>query len=320
MSKDLKIVLTDKTKLEKRVHELKRRDESVKARMAPVLKQLWNPERTLALGAEDKVFDDLNLRFPNFSQVIEYWRLQASISRRLGTHFQSAPVLLGGDAGVGKTYFAYESAKALGLHYSEINMATVTANFVLSGGSLQWSEGSVGFIANSLSESKIGNPMILLDEIDKASTGNKYDPLGPFFPLLEKHSASRFKDEALDLELDSSYVNWVMTANNMQLIPAPILSRAKVFNIELPTTEQMPAIVKSIYAGIRVSEPYGKLLDDSLPTEVLAMFNGLSPRIIKRKLMEACSKAFLNERSTINPDDIELDKPAQQRQYRIGFV
>lgn len=320
MSKELVIAITDKAKLERRVHELKRRDEGVKARMAPVLKQLWNPERKLAIGASDEVFDDLNLRFPNFGEVIEYWRLQASISRRLGTHFQSAPVLLGGEAGVGKTYFAYESAKALGLHYSEINMATVTANFVLSGGSLQWGEGSIGFIANSLSESKIGNPMILLDEIDKASTGNKYDPLGPFYPLLEKHSASRFKDEALDLELDSSFINWIMTANNLQKIPAPILSRAKVFNIELPATDQMPAIVKSIYKGIRLSEPFGKELDENLPNEVLYMFDGESPRVVKRMLTEACSKAFLDNRTLIHASDFEITKPHQEKIYKLGFI
>lgn len=320
MSENLKVIITDKAMLERRVQELKRRDESIKARMAPILKQLWNPQRKLAVGADNSVFDNLNTRFPNFFEVIEYWRVQAFISRRLGTHFQSAPVLLGGDPGLGKTYFSHESAKALGLHYAEINMATVTANFVLSGGSLQWNEGSVGFIARTIADSPIGNPMMLLDEIDKASGGYKYDPLGPFFPLLEGHSAKRFKDEALDLELDTSHVNWIMTANNVQNIPSPILSRAKLFHIQQPTREQLPFIIKNIYSGIREGEPYGQLLDENLPDEILGMFDGVSPRVIKRRLTEACSKAFLADRSTVNLDDFEFDKPHVKKEFRVGFL
>ncbi|HEY9209976.1 MAG TPA: AAA family ATPase [Methylotenera sp.] len=320
MSIDLKVVITDKVKLEKRVQELKRRDEGVKARMAPILKQLWNPERRLAMGADNSVFDDLQTRFPNFSQVIQYWRLQASISKRLGTSFQSSPVLLGGDPGLGKTYFSHEAAKAMDLHYAEVNMSTVTASFVLSGGSLQWSEGSIGMICRTVAESQIANPMILLDEIDKASGGYKYDVLGPFYPLMEKHSAMRFKDEALDLELDASNINWIMTANNIANIPAPILSRAKLFHIEQPTREQMPLVIRNIYAGIRNTEAYGSLLDENLPDETVAIFDGLSPRAVKRKLTEACSKAFLGNRSTVMPDDVQVEQFQRKTDLRMGFI
>lgn len=320
MSSNLKVMITDKEKLERRVQELKRRDEGVKARMAPVLKQLWNPERSLAMGAENAVFDDLKVRFPNFVEVIEYWRLQASISMRLGTSFQSSPVLLGGHPGLGKTFFAYEAAKAMGLHYAEVNMSTVTANFVLSGGSLQWGEGSIGFIAKSIAESKIANPIMLLDEIDKASSGYKYDSLGPCYGLMERHSAKRFKDEALDLELDASHVNWVMTANQIENIPAPILSRAKMFHIELPTREQMPLVIESIYFGIRNSEAYGQLLDERLPRETITMFEGLSPREAKRKLSETCSKVFLQERSTVMPKDVDIQSSNINARHKIGFI
>jgi ATP-dependent Lon protease len=318
MSSDLKVVITDKEKLEKRVQELKRRDEGVKARMAPILKQLWNPERRLAMGADNAVFDDLKVRFPNFGEVIEYWRLQASISKRLGTSFQSSPVLLGGDPGLGKTFFAFEAAKALGLHYGEVNMACVTASFVLSGGSLQWSEGSIGFIAKTIADSDIANPLILLDEIDKATGGYKYDALGPFYPLLEKHTAKRFKDEALDLELDTSNVNWIMTANNVSNIPAPILSRAKLFHIEQPTREQMPLVIRNIYAGILNTEAFGHLLNERLPDETIEVFEGMAPREVKRKLNEGCSKVFLQNRTTMMPADIETKKA--KTEFKIGFL
>lgn len=319
MNTDLKIVIMDKVKLERRVHELKRRDEGIKARLAPILKQLWNPERDLAVGAEGCVFDDLITRFPNFSEVIEYWRVQALLSTRLNTSFQSAPVLLGGPPGLGKTFFAYEAAKALGLFYEELNMSSVTANFVISGGSLQWSEGAVGMVAKTLASSPIGNPIIVLDEIDKSSSGNKYSILGPFYPLLERHSARRFKDEALELEMDCSHINWVLTANDIFNIPTPILSRTKVFQIELPKSEQLPLVVKNIYENIRKSEAFGHLLDENLPDQTIEIFDGISPRLIKRKLTEACTKVFIEKRSLVMPFDVQNDFKKPSR-FKMGFI
>ena len=60
---------------------------------------------------------------------------------------------------------------------------------------MQWGQGTTGFIANTLASSESANPLILIDEIDKALVNATYNPLNAFNSLLESHSAKRFKDE-----------------------------------------------------------------------------------------------------------------------------
>jgi len=317
MSNTHLVSIASKSAIERRVQDFKRRDDSVKSRVAPILKKFWDPQRPLISGADTKGFDELASRFPNFKPVIAYWKSVAMASRRLEAPFLPDPVLLGGLPGLGKTYFASEAAKVMSLPFSEISIATLTASFVISGGSLQWGDGSPGFIAKSLAESDIGNPMVLMDEVDKAMQGN-YSPMGPFYPLLERHSAKRFRDEALDIEMDASNVIWVATANDIGNIPAPILSRMKYFQIMPPAQDEMHVIVKNMYRLIREKEAIGQLLDEVLPQKTMDLLTVLLPREARKVLHEACMNAFLAERSTVTEEDVVMyEKPERSR---MGFL
>jgi ATP-dependent Lon protease len=62
-------------------------------------------------------------------------------------------------------------------------------------------------VSDSLRKSKVSNPIVLLDEIDKASGDSRYDPLGCLYALLERETARTFKDEALEIEMNCSGIN-----------------------------------------------------------------------------------------------------------------
>ena len=317
MKNPLTISIVSRDAVIQRVNELRGRDADAKARVGLCLRKLWNPDRDLIQGAEPQVFDDLQTRFPNFDLVIDYWRTEAMVSRKLGLAFQPQPVLLGGLPGLGKTFFASEAAKVMGLYFSEISMATVTAAFVLGGGSLQWGNGVPGFIAKSICLSQVGNPLLLIDEVDKAMEGN-YNPMGPLYPLLERHSARRFRDEALELEMDASHIIWVATANEIHHIPEPIVSRMKYFDIRKPTPVEMETIVNSIYAGIKERESYGKLLDAVLPADTIQRLTDLLPREARKTLEEACKRAIGQNRVVVLPEDIIFTNGPGHRP--IGFL
>ncbi|OIQ73041.1 Lon protease [mine drainage metagenome] len=159
--------------------------------------------------------------------------------------------------------------------------------------------------------------MVLIDEVDKAMEGN-YNPMGPLYPLLERHSANRFKDEALELEMDASHIIWIATANEVHRIPAPIVSRMKYFDIRQPTPVEMDAIVKSIYAGIQEREFYGKLLDAVLPDGTIRKLTYLPPREARKTLEEACKRAIGHNHSAVLPEDIIFTSVPDQ--HRIGFI
>lgn len=311
------INIVDHEQLVKRVEDIRRRSDEIKARMAPVLKRLWCSERELS-GVQDLTgFADLRNRFPSFNALIDTFESTSIGLQKLNLPFESVPVLLQGPPGLGKTYFVAELAKAMGLPYYEISLATTTASFVLAGGSLQWGEGAVGFIAKTLAECPVANPIVLIDEIDKLGNSEKYSPENVLYSILEPHSAKRFRDEALELELDVSRVIWIATANYPERIPEPILSRMKIVTIDPPSKLQMQSVAQSIYMHCLQEKPYGQLLNCTLQPDVLDVLTGLTPREVRIVLAQACLNAIKADRADIEIVDLPI---VTKEKIRVGFI
>lgn len=300
----------------KKVKDLSRRSEDVKSRLAVTLKKLWTPERPLSVVTNIEGIKDLRIRFPNFSEVLDNYEANAIGLSKYELPFESSPILLNGEPGLGKTVFASELSKVLGLPYFEISMATMTASFALSGGSIQWSEGSVGFIASSLANSQVGNPIFLIDEIDKHSGDSRYSPISPFYSLLEQRSAKKFKDEALEIEMDASRIIWIATANDLSNIPEPILSRMRIFNINRPTVIQMREVVFSIYESFKSGKLFGHFFYKEIPEQTLNCLTRKTPRAVRIAIDEGCLKAIRDGRSTLLPQDLPVER---KETYNVGF-
>lgn len=309
--------IAQREQVKKRVQELSKRSDDIKSRIASTLKKLWVTERKLASISNLNVFADLKVRFPNFIEATELYEAHALGLAKLGLPFEVPPVLLSGDPGLGKTYYVSELARLISIPFYEISMATMTASFALSGSNLNWAESSPGFIATSLSDSNFANPIFLLDELDKSGTSNKYNPISPFYSLLERHSAKRFRDEALEIDLDASRIIWIATANYLENVPEPILSRMKIIDIKRPDQEQMKDVVNSIYDDLRTNKPYGELLDPSIHEDALGILVTKTPRESKLAIEEGCLKVILAERSILLPEDLPVTK---KENHRVGFI
>lgn len=317
MSKDQIYPIANFDNVKKRVDDLKQRSDDVKSRLALTLKKLWNCERLLRSVPASIDFRSINQRFPQFEEVTDFYENTIISLARLNLPFEIPPVLLQGDPGLGKTFYASELAKLINLPFFEISLATATSSFALSGGSVQWAEGTTGFISETLAESPVANPLILIDEIDKASLGAKFNPLNVFYGLLEPHSAKRFRDEALEVELDASKIIWIATGNYIHNIPAPIQSRMRVFNIKQPDPDSMLPVIESIYSHVINSKSYGQLLDTQLDDAVINQLLNQSPRAVRLALEEGAFKAIRNQRSTIISSDLPVMK---KEKNRVGFI
>lgn len=226
-------------------------------------------------------------------------------------------MLLLGQPGIGKTHFARQVADLIGTGMNLVSMGSLTAGWLLSGSASQWKGAKPGKVFESLVDGRYANPVIVIDEIDKAASDAQYDPLGSLYSLLEHDTASSFVDEFAEVPIDASQVLWITTANDARGIPNPILNRMNVFEIQPLTPGQARHIARRLYQSIRSGHNWGSRFDDAPSDDVLDKLATLVPREMRRALMAAFGNARLASRGMLKVDDLPRSAASKGR---IGFM
>ena len=256
-------------------------------------------------------------QLPNFGEPLDDLRRHVALSQDSQDNLELTPMLLLGPPGVGKTHFARKVADLLGTTMNLVPMSSMTAGWLLSGSSSQWKGARPGKVFEALVDGQYANPVIVVDEIDKASADAQYDPLGALYSLLEHDTAQHFIDEFAEVPIDASQVIWITTANDERGIPEPILNRMNVFQVQAPTPSQARAIALNLYHGIRAGHDWGRLVDPEPQPAVLDLLAQMPPREMRRALMTGFGNARLARRSTVEADDLPRAAGAKGR---IGFM
>ena len=270
---------------------------------------LIKPSSTESL---DSLYDDC----PNFSEVIDDLKkyLALAVSGNEPVHF--TPILLLGEPGIGKTHFAKRLSEALGTGYEFVPMSSLTAGWILSGASSQWTSAKAGKVASTLIHGEYANPLIVLDEVDKAGGDSRYDPMGPLYGLLERDTAKKFKDEFVEVDIDASHILWVSTANDERTLPDPILNRMNVYTVPRPDAAQAFVIACRLYREILADHDWGFV--EEPPTDVMESLSGIPPRDMRKRLMTAFGNAKLAGRDTLSVTDLENPRVVRGKN-KIGF-
>src|SRR5215831_12059342 len=77
-----------------------------------------------------------------------------------------------------KKQIARRLAALVATGYGFVSMSSMTAGWILSGSSSQWKNSKPGKVIDTFLNGQYANPLILVDEIDKATGDSQYDPLG----------------------------------------------------------------------------------------------------------------------------------------------
>lgn len=265
----------------------------------------------------------LNDEFPLFSEVTNsvieqlslFWRLQEATEE--AQSFRLRPMLLVGGPGMGKSAYSRCLAELLSVPFSEIQMASATAGFVLSGTTPMWSNAKAGMVFDSVVAGRTANPIILLDELDKMNDDPRYRPEGALYSLLERDSAAIFTDEYVGFPIDASYISWVATANDTKAIPAPILSRLDVFEVPVPTIDVARRTALSVYKKVLRTEPWGVLFEGEPGEDVIDLMASMSPREASLAIGRAFGKACVAGRGYVTPEDMAK---VEVKRLKAGFI
>jgi ATP-dependent Lon protease len=265
------------------------------------------------LPAMEQLYDDL----PNFADVLDDVRRQLALCHDSRDALEITPLLLLGPPGVGKTHFARALSQLLGTGMGFISMSSMTAGWVLSGASSQWKGARPGKVFETLVDGQYANPVMVVDEIDKAGGEHAYDPLGALYSLLEHDTAGSFTDEFAEVPIDASQVIWVATANDERSIPEPILNRMNVFEVQAPDRDAARLIAGKLYRSIRSDHDWGARFAPEPEADVLDRMSDMAPRDMRRAWMTAFGNAKLALRDHIVPADLPS---AGSKRGPMGFV
>ena len=212
----------------------------------------------------------------------------------------STIICLVGPPGVGKTTLAKSIAKSLNKKFVKISVGGISDEAEIMGHRRTYLGANPGKIIQEMKKAGVNNPIFLIDEVDKIHKDYRGDPSACLLEVLDKEQNKYFCDNYIEEEFDLSHVLFILTANDISLIPSALKDRLEIIELSSYTNFDKREIAKKylipkLFKKYKIRD-YNVSINDFAINKIIEDYTKeAGARELERKIEQICRKIIYED-------------------------